>query len=365
MSESTRELAPLSGYSQEELLKETSPPESKLGALGVLNYEVLHMVTYYLDFQSLIRLSQTCVAGFILLHDLPAYKDMVRYAPTVLPALGRSQLLKYHASSVIHQALRRESVCCCCQKQFGGYIFLPSFERLCFTCLNSNLIYRMVPYHIIYRYQLLTEAQRFGLRVMHFDSRFYNQRLARFRSPQSQFLVSVKELKRHTLLPPRPELLRDSAKWFINCDFRYLFGQLKDSRDYSYYRTFANHINDDFLWEEHQDFEAEPDLVSRNAEDYPGAAYMRFPHVSGGSGGSVKVEHGVACQGCWYAYELACDERRPRRFLRDAPEFELLDDCLPMLIDRDRLMRVEEFTEHVKTCRGIKIYRQDGEGDDE
>ncbi|KAL7793128.1 hypothetical protein V8C37DRAFT_409807 [Trichoderma ceciliae] len=334
---------PLSEYTSGELLREfTRPvPVSSLGALDKLPPYVLRLITDYLDFQSIVRLSQTSMAGFILLQTLPAYRDMIMYAPTVLTALGRSQLLKYHASSVVHQALRQESLCRACGKTFGGHVFLPTFERVCFTCLNSNLFYRMIPYHIIVRFRLLTQAQRLRLHVMHADSHFYRQPPTNGRQHRVQYLVSVKQIRQAKFGPFQTQLQnqlgRAAAERLHNSELLYIQGAASDPRDPTTYASFAGRLEG-------------------GMHDYPGRAYMRFPNISEIPGGGVNVEHGVSCLGCRYVYKLASDEIEPERRLLDtsAPILYIADR---RLIRQDRLLRKEEFLEHVLICPGIEEFR--------
>src|SRR6478609_55847 len=109
---------------------------SSLGQLDILPAELLLSVIDLLDFQSLSRLSRVSLLGKYDIEDLPVYRDVVEHAPEALVALGQTHLLSYHPATLVYSTLR-QSRCVSCFA-FGGFLLLPTCERVCFECLYEN-----------------------------------------------------------------------------------------------------------------------------------------------------------------------------------------------------------------------------------
>ncbi|KAI0190383.1 hypothetical protein EV127DRAFT_90271 [Xylaria flabelliformis] len=109
---------------------------SSVGILDRLPAELLHEVLRSLDFQSTIRFSRVSIQGKNILCSLPAYRDVMKYAPNALAALSEMKLLHLHSASELHNALRNERCATC--PEYGAYLFLPTCERCCWQCLRSN-----------------------------------------------------------------------------------------------------------------------------------------------------------------------------------------------------------------------------------
>lgn len=109
---------------------------SSLGVFDNFPAELWLIILDLLDFQSLSRISRVSLLGKVVVESLPAYKDLMTYAPEALPVLGRCQVLSYHPASLLRRTLR-SSQCVSCS-EFGAFLFLPTFERVCFICLTSN-----------------------------------------------------------------------------------------------------------------------------------------------------------------------------------------------------------------------------------
>ncbi|KAM0254898.1 hypothetical protein ACHAQJ_006335 [Trichoderma viride] len=327
---------------------------SSLGILDRLPPEIIQIILHFLDFQSLTRFARTSGAAFDLVQHLPAYIDLFRYAPRLLTALAKSKLLKYHASSLLRHVLRNDGVCCSCKNRFGGYIFLPTADRVCLLCLNSNPHYRMMLYHIVVRNQLLPEAKCLKLRVMHAYSRFYCDPPESDGPDAVQYLVSTKQLKLLRESSYQPELDAAAAERLRKLERQYMGAEARDRRSSQSHDWLVSYVK----WAEmpeHQDFDNNLRFLRRNMQDYPGMAYMRFPNIS--TRGKYEVENGHACFGCWFAYELLSNEKYPDRRAASPAPFVFIRDR--RLIDRDQLLRTEEVLEHIKKCPGIDALRQE------
>ena len=110
-----------------------SSGSSSLGLFDLLPPELFTSITDMLDLQSLSRLARTSLKGKTIVEELLVYQALVDHAPTTFAALGKCGLAGLHPVWLIHQTLRSDR-CVKCPK-FGGYVFLPSFERACLYCL--------------------------------------------------------------------------------------------------------------------------------------------------------------------------------------------------------------------------------------
>lgn len=116
---------------------------ASLGRLDYLPLELLHRISGLLDFQSLSRISRTCLRGKDVIYSVPEYRDMIRHAPQVLAALGQTLLIRYHSAMAVH-AILLSATCVSCG-DYGPFCFLPTLERCCFECLWRNQSLWVVP----------------------------------------------------------------------------------------------------------------------------------------------------------------------------------------------------------------------------
>ncbi|CAK7222609.1 hypothetical protein SEUCBS140593_004957 [Sporothrix eucalyptigena] len=136
-------------YLLEDMIKYQPPPPTKppsnaslsspssLGCLDCLPLEDFHMVMNQMDGQSLVRLSRTSRRAKVVVDNLPAYRELREYCPTALVALGKTRILLYHTVAHLQEALRSR-LCTSCSLSFGGFLFLPTADRVCFDCLALN-----------------------------------------------------------------------------------------------------------------------------------------------------------------------------------------------------------------------------------
>lgn len=116
---------------------------SATSSLDRLPLELLHMICSLLDFRSLSRLSCTSFRNKAIVESLPAYRDLMKYAPRTLNALGKTRLISVHSSALLHTTLR--SARCVSCGEFGAFLFLPTCERICRLCLIRNHSFWMIP----------------------------------------------------------------------------------------------------------------------------------------------------------------------------------------------------------------------------
>jgi hypothetical protein len=130
---------------------------SSAGSLDSLPLELLHSICASLDFQSLSRLSRTSLRGKAIVESLPAYRDLMKYAPYTLNALGKTGLISVHSPTMLHAALHSENCVSC--GEYGAFLFLPTCERVCYECLQRNASFWVVSTRQARKYFNLTERQ--------------------------------------------------------------------------------------------------------------------------------------------------------------------------------------------------------------
>ncbi|KAK2748745.1 hypothetical protein FQN57_000326 [Myotisia sp. PD_48] len=119
------------------------PSMRSSGKLNVLPLELLHYTFNNLDFQSLSRLSRVSLQNKDAVESLPAFQDLIQYAPHALRALSKINLLSLHSAVLLRSTLKSQSCISC--REFGPYLFLPTCERCCFQCLCFNQSLWVVP----------------------------------------------------------------------------------------------------------------------------------------------------------------------------------------------------------------------------
>ncbi|PTB39504.1 hypothetical protein M441DRAFT_48659 [Trichoderma asperellum CBS 433.97] len=325
-------------------------PSSLFGIFDSLPNSTVKRILSLLDVQSLTRVARTCTAGARLMQTLPAYVDMLKHAPRILRALGQTNLLKHHSIALLTHVLRNDGRCCACKRRFGGYMFLPTADRVCRICVKSDPCFQMVPYPMLLRYGVLTHSQRYTLPVMRVHPAYFVEMLGEERFVP-QYLVSIKDVGLHKMLPIRHRLDAAAQEQLFRAERRYTRGFDTTIR-YPVNSHFPLKYVDSPEALQHQDFDSDPQQLYRaEGDNYPGRAYIKFPNVSS-KGNTNRTERGILCLGCWHAYELLCDRANPDRVSDLCPPFMLIRD--QRLINRDQLLRKGEFREHVIHCPGIQ-----------
>ncbi|KAI6382251.1 hypothetical protein MCOR25_000839 [Pyricularia grisea] len=151
-----------------------SRPSDAFGTLAFLPTEILIATASHLDVLTLTRLAQASMAWKDVVQFNPVYRDLITHVPEVLAALAATGMLAVHPAPALHHALRSWR-CSSCNVHFGGYLFLPTAERACLSCLAENPALRV--------YDPQSVQQCFGLS----DSQF--ARLPRLRVIRGSYKV--------------------------------------------------------------------------------------------------------------------------------------------------------------------------------
>lgn len=116
---------------------------SSLGALQSPPRGVLYEVFGYLKFQTLPRFSKKSHAGVCFVQDFPSYSEMMKHAPEVLSALGKTRIISHHPTALLHRVLHTTE-CVSCGRS-GGFLLRLTCERICLQCQRDYCQFRLIP----------------------------------------------------------------------------------------------------------------------------------------------------------------------------------------------------------------------------
>lgn len=106
-----------------------------LGHLGSLPLEILHEICFLLDIDSLYHFLQVNLRARQIVCAIPGYRSIMEYALGALGAVLRTKIATWFTLSYLFSVLRTRDCTLC--GSFGGFIFLLSFMRCCFPCLET------------------------------------------------------------------------------------------------------------------------------------------------------------------------------------------------------------------------------------
>ncbi|KAH8160954.1 hypothetical protein CIB48_g7290 [Xylaria polymorpha] len=307
---------------------------SSLGSLDILPTEILLLTLDLLDFQSLSRISRVSLKGKAVVENLPAYREMMEHAPQTLAALGQTRLLSYHSSSLLRQTLRSAKCVSCCL-EFGGFLFLPTCERVCFQCLHENRALWVMTRAEAKRCFRLTDKQFKIIPTLYSIPGTYNVRLQISRRRISR-LVSAKQAKQlaiqiHGSIETSPEL---------NPLHRPRTTPLKE------FWKFKRFIEAP-LEPPGCDLSRMPDKSNAVEDECCGMASIRFAYLT-----AAGADHGVLCKGCVRAIDDYHLHSMPAHVLSElVPPGR--HPSRPLLALGVRLRSRDDFVDHIQHCYGV------------
>ncbi|CEI60980.1 hypothetical protein FVEN_g2380 [Fusarium venenatum] len=307
---------------------------SSLGQLDLLPAELLLSVLDLLDFQSLSRLSRVSLLGKDVIEDLPVYSDMVQHAPETLATLGQTHLLGHHPATLLHSTLR-QSKCVSCFA-FGGFLFLPTCERVCFECLYENQALRMTSPAMAKQCFGLTGDDLGRIPIMHSIPGTFGLRF-QFVHKQVEHLVSVKQAKKLALG------IHGSAEELAKLRPTYRPGTVS-MKDAAIFR----HFHEASLDSPGCDLSRLPRKAEVVEDDFGGMASIRFPYLS-----DTGAEKGVLCKGCLVTYSHYMQGILPQPAFSQIVPADV-GPYRPLLALLTRLWSPEGFRKHVHECYGAR-----------
>ncbi|RSL70298.1 hypothetical protein CEP54_001897 [Fusarium duplospermum] len=310
------------------------PRGSSLGQLDLLPAELLLSVLDLLDFQSLSRLSRVSALGKDVVEDLPVYRDVIEHAPEALTALVKTRLVSHHPAALLHQTLH-QSRCVSCH-YYGGFLFLPTCERVCFECLYENQAFRMTTPSLAKQCFALTDNELEQIPLMHSIPGTFGLRF-QFAHKQVEHLVSVKQTKQLALqVHGSPESLAELMPKFraANMTPRVL--------------GMFRHFHEAPLEPPACDMSQLPRKAEVVEDDFGGMASIRFPSLT-----DFGVENGHLCQGCLVTYGHYMQGALPESTLSELVPSGV-GPYRPLLAILTRLWSADGFMEHARQCYGVR-----------
>jgi hypothetical protein len=262
-------------------------------------------------------------------ESLPAYRDLVEFAPRTLGALGHTGLISLHSAAVLRATLLSAQCISC--REYGAFLFLPTCERCCYECLCSNQSFRVLPVALAGRCFSLTQSQLKKAPIMRSIPGVYSigHRISRYRRLR---LISAKHARElgimvHGSVENMANLLPDI------CEESYTFEWLLDAP----------------LEPLQRDPSTMPSDVYTPDDYYCGMASTHFPSLFPNNA----LESGLWCRGCEWTFESY-----KLRDLTSSEESDLIPQGVEpfWLLSRMqyRARSRAEFPSHVKDCYGAR-----------
>ncbi|KAI9698312.1 MAG: hypothetical protein M1820_007474 [Bogoriella megaspora] len=113
-------------------------PVQDLGRLSALPLEVLTDILLYLDIISLTTFRQVNNCGMLVVDSIPQYKTIYKYCPHVLRGVISIGATHFDLRT-LYQSLY-DFRCGTCGN-FGGYLYLITCSRVCYTCFTRNNLF--------------------------------------------------------------------------------------------------------------------------------------------------------------------------------------------------------------------------------
>ncbi|KAK2616686.1 hypothetical protein QQS21_000298 [Conoideocrella luteorostrata] len=308
---------------------------SSLGQLDKLPTEILFLTFNLLDFRSLSRVLRLSLRGKSIIETLPVYQLIMRHAPALLSALGQTRLIGLHSSQLILHTLRSDQCVSCFE--FGGFIFLPTCERICFTCLHENIAFWMISRPVAKKCFCLTEKQLKAVPIMHSIPGSYSVGTPPASRSRVYRLVSVKQAKQMAIeLHGSPEQVASLS----------LIGA-SNGKDLSERLKFQR-FREISLEPPGLDLSRLPSKENFGSDGFAGVASMRLPHLSDSG-----LDAGRLCYGCRVVYDDCVRGELPASVLSELVPSGI-SAYRPLKAMSTRLYSRGGFLEHVEHCYGAQ-----------
>ncbi|RSL68918.1 hypothetical protein CEP54_002504 [Fusarium duplospermum] len=318
------------------------PPKPQMQSLGMLDTlppEILISILEYLDFQSLCRLTLVCLRGKLVVESMRAYREVRIFAGNVLAALGKTRLLKYHSVALLQQMLR-SSKCASCF-DFGGFLFLPTCEKVCFECLYHNQGLHMMTLNTAKKCFDLTDRQLKSIPTLFSIPGTYNVRNHITRKRVFR-LVCVKQAKQLALqVHGSPESV---AKIIPKAPPRGIETNEAETKEYWTLRGF----HEAPLEPPGCDLSLLPPKEEAPDDEFGGMAAIRMLYLS-----NRGLDHGRLCRGCQLLLHLHDNGQLPLPVLRSLVP-EGMDVHAPLFAQMTRLRSGDVFMKHLTRCYGAR-----------
>ncbi|GKZ32522.1 hypothetical protein AbraIFM66950_001991 [Aspergillus brasiliensis] len=129
---------------RKSLTQTLEAPSSSLGQLDILHLELIHEICVHLDIESLFRFRQASRLAHQCVSTSRFYRETTTHALDALCILQRTKLAKQFTLPELFTAICTRDCQLC--SSFGGFLFLPTLLRCCFSCIHLNRLPELVPF---------------------------------------------------------------------------------------------------------------------------------------------------------------------------------------------------------------------------
>ncbi|KAK3117901.1 hypothetical protein LTR53_000314 [Teratosphaeriaceae sp. CCFEE 6253] len=320
-------------------------PTASLGGLDTLPLELLYQIFSVLDLRSLSHITRTCLRGIATVESHPEYRDLMRYAPVAVTALGLNRVLTVHSTATLHATLC--STACSSCGEYGAFLHLLTSERCCYGCLWRNQSLWAIPIAEARKcFDLSADSVKALPVLRRVPGKYYvGHNISRSRSTR---LVSVKSAKELALKQGKTE--QDLAA--ILDAHRPTVRQILDYHTLRWLQAAP-------LQPPSPRLAMQPSGADIPNDKFCGMASVPFPSLSA----SKRAETGLWCLGC----EKACREWSANVVNAAVAQWAVAggdSDVQRALHRLERVARSEaDFFEHLKHCPGAKEMQPDLEGE--
>lgn len=317
---------------------------SHMGSLSTFPAEILSLILESLDFQSLLCLSQTCLLARNTVEQLPAYNDMMSYAPETLTALKKTGLLSYHSASQLRRTLHSEKCVSC--TNFGGYLFLPTCERACCNCLIYNFSLRVTSLAMARRSFRLSSCQLGEIPIMLSVPDDYGMRRGLLRPSGAHRLVSVRQAKELAIKVHGSE---EALQALHPTYYKEPWPTTKVNNSLmKYFREVP-------LEPSNPPFDIANFDPKTRWDDYGGMAVIRFPALKNG-----ELDFGTLCLGCEATFNAYVEGNTSDEVVFHlCPAFAHFHPVFALESITNRLWSKTGFPQHIKECYGVANVLED------
>lgn len=329
----------------------------------ILPLELNHYIAESLDLQSISRVTRVSAWCKASIERLPAYQALLQHAPEALAALGRTGLAPHVTVGAVYAALLADR-CAYCAWRFGGFLFLPTCERVCFDCLRDDARLLLTTPAAAGHWLGLGAAQLRRLPALRSLCGTYGTKPpARVVWRRRLALVSARQAKVLALaLHGSPERLDAYMASVAPCPDE--GGNARTPRAVRVFNLLRR------LPVGSDDGRALGPLPLDELDDFAGLAAIRLPALRLRRDGRRVAERGHLCRGCQVSFTsqwrspMVQAEQRMARFLVDADGRSgaaAIDVPAALLALKTRLRTRTEFLDHVRRCYGARLMLSDAD----
>jgi hypothetical protein len=143
------------------LLRTILGTPSNLGNLQPLPLEVVYEICSLLDIRSVFNFRHVNRRALQIVRATYGYEEVILHASLALCVLLRTNIASWFTISDLFKT-RCTRDCHLCGS-FGGFIFLPSFMRCCFSCIRQNNLPPVLPASVVKRHFKLSPRHLYSL----------------------------------------------------------------------------------------------------------------------------------------------------------------------------------------------------------